>query len=206
MTPLVDPSVAGWLRETFSPDGLCEIEHEARHGGLGYGLVHYAIVRLMRPSRVLAIGSRTGFIPACLAQAVADSGTGRLDFVDANYNEAKDGKAAWDGQGWWTDHRFSHLDPVVDVTLTRTDAFFRKRPVGPTWGYVHIDGGHDYDTVRHDFVQAADRLIDGGVIALHDSHAKKMGVWQLVREVSGQWRPFEFPGKWGLTLLQRQTW
>lgn len=205
---LVSQDTVRWLRETFAGDAgaSADREHEAA-GGLGYGWIHYGMVRHMRPARVLAIGSRQGFIPACLALAVRDNGRGCVDFVDANYDaRVDDKKLAWDGMGWWTDHTFGPLDPFVDRHLMRTDEYFPRLPLGPRWRYAHIDGAHDYETARFDVGQAALRLEPGGIIALHDAlcRQKAFGVWRVCAELQQQgWSLTTFPGQFGLVLAQR---
>lgn len=206
---LDSPTVA-WLRETFAAGGAsADREHEAS-GSLGFGWLHYALVRILRPARALAIGSRQGFIPACIAVALQDSGSGHLDFVDANCNRKALPKSqrasAYDGIGWWTDHRFGPLDPVVTIHLQRTDKFFPGLPPEMRYGYVSIDGGHDYETVRYDFEQSAKRLERGGLIALHDIAYPKpeFGVGRLLRELHAEWEALRFPGLAGLAVLQRR--
>lgn len=192
----------GWLRETFDPGARCDVEHEAA-GSLGYGWLHYGLVRMARPARVLAIGSRTGFIPAVLALAVRDNGIGHVDFVDASYDTARDGLIAHDGIGWWDTHTFGPLDAVVTIHRMRTDAFFPQ--CRDRYGYVHIDGGHDDATVAHDLRESAARLEPGGFVALHDAASPQLGVRGVVAGMGKAWSVWDVPGTWGLAVAQRRV-
>ena len=203
------PEAVSWIRATFGQwadegsDSLhADREHEAQ-GSLGYGWVHYGHVRALRPDRVLAIGSRHGFIPSILAVAVQDNGIGSVDFVDANYSWS-DGDAAFDGRGWWTDHSFGPLDPWVSMHLMRTDQFFPALPPEVRYGYIHVDGGHDEATARYDIEQSIARLAPGGLLAVHDSHAVEFPVRQMVNDLQASGcQVHEYPGRWGLSILQR---
>lgn len=86
---LEDQNLVGQIKELFAPDGGAEREHNAALGSLGFGLIHYALVRNLKPDNALVIGSRTGYIPVIIALALLDNGRGRLDFVDANYDDAQ---------------------------------------------------------------------------------------------------------------------
>jgi predicted O-methyltransferase YrrM len=197
-------SAVEYLRDTFGR-GPHEHEHNCA-GSLGYGWVHYGLIRAMRPERVLAIGSRHGFIPACMAAALKDNRHGRMDFVDANYNVTTDGEQAAGGQGWWTTHSFGDLDGVTDMHLMRTDKFF------PTckhqYAYIHIDGGHTYDIAKYDFAESARRLAPDGVIAMHDAinqtHPTNEGPGRVIQDVACEWDIIRFPGTYGLVIMQRK--
>ena len=54
---------------------------------LGYGWIHYGLIRLIKPKRVLVVGSRYGFIPAVCALGCRDNKIGVVDFVDAGYDQ-----------------------------------------------------------------------------------------------------------------------
>ena len=72
-------------------------------GDIGYGWLHYSLIRIIKPKRVLCIGSRYGFIPAVCALACRDNGFGMVDFVDAGYamEDHPDPMEHWGGVGWW---------------------------------------------------------------------------------------------------------
>src|SRR6476620_2331697 len=89
---LEDQSVLAKLTETFAPDGAAEREHNARPDSAGFGSSHYGLITNLRPEKVLAIGSRHGYVPSILALALKANGSGTIDFVDANYSDAVHGK------------------------------------------------------------------------------------------------------------------
>src|SRR5258708_29618992 len=87
---LEDLNVIGALKAGYAFDDGAALWHNADNTCLGFGLLHYAFLRNLRPDFALAIGSRYGFIPACMALALKANGKGRLHFVGANYNDQID--------------------------------------------------------------------------------------------------------------------
>jgi GNAT superfamily N-acetyltransferase len=201
-----DAGVVRRLRERFAPEGTADREHAGR-GGLGFGLVHYSLVRLYAPERVLAIGSRHGFIPACIAAALQANGNGRLDFVDANLSDNSHGfDTAWGGVAHWNTGNFGSLSPYVSIHLMRSEEFFAVGDASRHYDYVHIDGAHNSNAVQHDFYAAAEHLTEDGLITLHDPlvQRKGFGVGKLLESLSPyQWRHTVLPPWPGLAIVQR---
>jgi predicted O-methyltransferase YrrM len=200
-----DQGVVQWLRATYDVSALCDKEHNA-HGGLGYGLLHYAWVRNLRPTRALAIGSRTGFIPACIAAAIRANGLGMLDFVDAALGP--NDKKNWGGVAWWKEHDYGDLGDVVSMNVQRTDEFFPSLPNNITYQYIHIDGAHDYDTAHYDLTESIARLSPGGIISLHDTaqpeSAGGYGVASAVAKFRDTWNVIELRECAGNVWMQRR--
>lgn len=169
---LEDQLLVSRIKELFAPDGGAEREHNAVSGTLGFGLVHYAIVRNLRPDHALVIGSRSGYIPVAVALALLDNGHGRLDFVDANYNDALHGfEVAFGGIGNWSEgsgEKFVALgvNAVIDIHIMRSEDFFAQ--CENAYGFVYIDGDHSYEGCRFDLEQSINHSTPDAMIALHD--------------------------------------
>ncbi len=212
---LEDLGVIEALKGAYAFDGGAEREHNAGDHSLGFGLVHYAIVRTQQPEFALAIGSRYGFIPACIALALKANGQGRLHFVDANYSDQTDRFAkAYGGTGYWTRPREElfaalQLHQWIDLFVERTDSFFPR--VGAQYGYIYIDGNHSYDGVKYDFAQAVEHLIPGGIIGIHDALVEELygagskdpGGFGIKDYLRGHFPHAMVLGRWpGLALVQ----
>src|SRR5579862_7181749 len=174
VTGLENQEVVDALKAAYAFDGGAEREHNSAKGSIGFGLLHYAFTRNLRPDYALAIGSRYGFIPACIALALKANGKGRLHFVDANYDDQTDQFAkAYGGTGHWSGGQAQQLFGAlqlyewIDLFIERTDTFFPRSTV--QYGYIYIDGNHSYQGVEYDFSQAVPRLAPGGTIAVHDA-------------------------------------
>ena len=133
---LEDQSVLAKLKEQFAPDGAAEREHNARAETAGFGSIHYALITNLRPQRVLAIGSRHGYVPSILALALKTNGFGTIDFVDANYSDTQHGEQiAYGGvENWHGDasKKFScfGLRDVMNVHIQRSSEFFSECDAG----------------------------------------------------------------------------
>lgn len=188
---LEDLDVLRTLKTAYAPDRGDEKWHNGGESHIGFGLVHYAFVRNLRPDHALVIGSRYGFVPACIALALKANGKGRLSFVDANYDDRKDGYAtAYGGVGHWSrplQEVFGVLDlhGWIDVYLERTESFFSR--IALRFDYIYIDGNHSYQGVKFDCEHALPRLNPGGILAFHDavvdaSYAGEFGVQGYLKE------------------------
>lgn len=184
---------------------------------LGYGWLHYAFIRVLKPKRVLCIGSKYGFVPAVCALACKHNQRGVVDFVDASYDEfdpKHDGKH-WGGVGFWRtlagQRQFEkwHLNQYLKMYIARTDAFFPKQQT-KRWGYIHIDGDHSYKGVRYDFKQSWKLLDESGIIAIHDIATPdtmgnvEYGTRKLWKElVKSHQHTFRMPGICGVGFVQK---
>lgn len=181
---------------------------------LGFGLIHYALVRNLRPKRILCVGSRKGFIPAILALACKDNGKGCVDFVDAGYDQDKPDKH-WSGVGFWkhtdsTKH-FGKLGVSEYITthVITTEEFTKKHPI-ERFQYIYIDGDHSYEGVRLDYDLFWPKLDKGGFMIFHDVVARgyldkgKFGVWRFWEELPMHSKIiFPFSKESGLGILQK---
>ncbi len=193
-----------------------EYGHEANyeHGDLGYGWIHYGLIRQQKPKRILCVGSRHGYIPAVLAQACKDNGFGKVDFVDAGFDQDESG--GWTGVGYW---RTSHgrlafakygLDQYLSLFVMLNTDFAKKYPKN-TYDYIYIDGDHSLKGVILDFKLFWPRLIKGGYMSFHDISVKEIkpegvyGVWKFWERLSSKFGSIEVPfvGS-GLGLVQKK--
>lgn len=183
-------------------------------GNLGFGWVHYAMIRLLRPKRVLCIGSRYGYIPAICALACKDNQQGVVDFVDAGFDESDPNEPDnWGGVGTWKKINPSKyfgkfgLSKYIQLHVTTTKKFARTYPRGH-WGYIYIDGDHSYKGAKYDFNTFWPRLLPGGMMAFHDVNVKRInnlifGVYILWKEIQKKYpnSTLELSGKIGVGIL-----
>lgn len=144
-------------------------------GGLGYGWIHYALIRIIKPKKVLCVGSKWGFIPAICALACKDNGKGIVEFVDAGF-DMKDYNGPgehWGGMGWWKKCEPKKyfgkyaLERHIKLYVMRSSEFAQKNGKFK-YGYVHIDGDHSYRGIKYDFETFWPKVTSGGFLAIHD--------------------------------------
>lgn len=192
-------------------------------GNLGYGWVHYSLIRNLKPKRVLVIGSRYGFIPAVCALACRDNGKGIVDFVDAGYDKdnPRDNKLIgggrdvhWGGSGFWVKNnpkkhfaKFG-LSDYLKIYIMTSQGFKKSFPK-KRWGYIYLDGDHSYRGVKADFERFWPSVTKGGILSLHDIYTKHLGdldygVFKYWEELKKKYtNTMEFTGQCGLGLLQK---
>lgn len=183
-------------------------------GNLGFGYIHYALIRNTKPNKILCIGSRKGYIPAICALACRDNNKGHVDFVDAGYDS--DNKNHWSGIGWWKkinpDKHFSflNLNTVISTYVMTTKEYIQKYP-NRTYDYIYIDGDHSYEGVKLDYHLFWPKLTKYGFMVFHDVYVKYtknlgyFGVWRLWKELKNKNKiVFPFPKDSGLGIIQKR--
>jgi hypothetical protein len=70
---------------------------------------------------------------------------------------------------------------------------------------LHIDGGHQYEEVKHDFESWLPKLSKRAIVLLHDVAVKEadFGVWRLWQEIARKGNSFVFQFGHGLGLWKR---
>lgn len=139
---------------------------------LGFGLLHYAFIRNIRPENILVIGSQRGYVPAICGLACKDEGYGSVDFVDAGYST--DEPHAWGGLGIWKTAKSDYWKPIncekiITLYNVRLDEFKTKK----IYDYIYIDGDHSYEGVKKDFEICKKILKLGGYMTFHDVSVEK---------------------------------
>lgn len=182
------------IRDLMTHFQADEYGHEANtsQSDLGYGWLHYGYIRLLKPKRVLCVGSRYGFIPAVLAQACKDNGFGQVDFIDPGYGEGDEDH--WTGVGLWKTEQgrkiFEKFGLGKHVTLfAMTTATFAKKYKRAKYDYIYIDGDHSFEGVYFDYKTFFPKLQTGGIMSFHDISVKgtlpegTYGVWKMWQKV-----------------------
>ena len=192
-------------------DNWHEVDYKT--GNLGYGFFHYSLIKIIKPRRILVIGSKYGFIPAIMALACKENNRGKVDFVDAGLD--KNEPQAWGGVGFWkkVDYKkhFSILNLQKNIKFyLMTSKEFSKKYIDRKWEYIYIDGDHSYEGVKQDFDLFWPQLNKGGIMGFHDICIDKLdgsiyGVKRLWQELKKQkkYNMIEFSGDCGLGIIQK---
>lgn len=177
---------------------------------LGFGLLHYSLIRIIKPKRILCIGSGRGFVPAILSIACRDNGQGIVDFVDAGFSQENEvGK--WLGSGFWKNidskKYFSFLNADKHLkAYIETTAKFAKRIGNKRYQYVYIDAEHTFEGVKNDFNLVFKYLTKSGLIVFHDScmdkKNKNYGVNRFIKKMDFR-NKIELAIDAGLVIIQK---
>ena len=201
---LVKLPMANFLINWFG--GNIGQETDANSGFLGFGLLHYTLINLLKPDRILCIGSQKGYIPAVCAMACRDNGKGIVDFVDAGKNEHESN--SWGGIGFWKKtspkKHFSLADIEMYINTYVMDSEQFAEASKKTYGYIYIDGDHSFKGVSRDYSMFWPKLEKGGIMCFHDitlkgkANSGEYGVWKL-------WKQLETKHNHKISIILRQN-
>jgi predicted O-methyltransferase YrrM len=205
---LLNPVVVRQLLERLVPLGhhACSVDQAIAAGDLGMGLMYYAFARLLRPTRVLVVGSLRGFSVVCLALGLEDNDHGTLDFVDAGRVDE-----FWRHSSAVRDHFAAfHVQDRIRVHVTTTaDYVERTRGAAPDLDLLFIDGDHSESGTRFDHQQLGRLVRPNGYILFHDSYAAgaRFSEWQVAEYLGSLDEELHeilnFDQALGLTILRR---
>jgi predicted O-methyltransferase YrrM len=91
---------------------------------------------------------------------------------------------------------------VLNADSTRRETVARVRELASQVDFLFIDGGHEYATVRADYINYGPLVRPGGLVALHDIQGipDVARFWNEIRG-SGASEEIRHPGGWGIGLL-----
>lgn len=158
-----------WITCLFEHKELLEMGHLQRADdlNLGLGWLYYSMVRVVRPSKVVVIGSYRGFTPLVFGKALADNVEGGTvcfidpSFVDSFWRNPQEVQQYFAGLGVTNIQHF----------LMTTQQFVESegyRSLGEV-GVVFIDGYHSEEQARFDYEAFEDLVPSDGMILFHDS-------------------------------------
>lgn len=128
----------------------------------------YDLARSVRSGCIVEIGSYRGRSTVMLAKGAQEAGT-HVYAIDPHF-EAVDGIATY-GKADRTAFLRNILEAGVSEVVRKIDLPSSvavagwQEPIALLW----IDGGHDYANAKHDFEHWSPFVMEGGVIAYHDS-------------------------------------
>ncbi len=160
----------------------------------------FALVRELRPRRVLEIGTANGGTLFLLCRsAAADAHVYSIDLP-----------GGWFGGGYpaWKTFLYSKFAmPNQRIELIRADShrqdtfeYVKQRLAGDPLDCLFLDGDHTYQGIRDDFLRYHELVRAGGIIALHDIVPNRFDpdcqVSRLWAEIKNRFRAHEIVENW----------
>lgn len=158
-----------WIARLFTNPEMLRMGHcqRAEDRNLGMGWIYYALARLIRPARVVVIGSYRGFTPLVFGKAVADNGgDGRVWFIDPSLADD-----FWSDPGSVAAHFAAYGVTNVRHFRMTTQEFAASEhygALGPV-DLLHVDGWHTEEQAEFDYNTFAPKLGAAAVTLFHDS-------------------------------------
>jgi len=180
------------------PDRLAAISAWWGHVPFAHWLMAAA-----QPRLVVELGTHTGVSYAAFCRAVAERGLPtRCVAVDTWEGDPHAGhydNAVFEELRTWHDTYYSSFSRLLRTRFDAARPLFAPGSID----LLHIDGLHDYASVRHDFETWLPTLTDRGVVLFHDTEVREggFGVWRLWDELRQRWPSFSFQHGYGLGVL-----
>lgn len=192
MHPVHQSPSAYFLPEYSSPIGNW-------HGHMPFA---YDLVHSLRPCLIVELGTHYGDSYFTFCQAVKDAGLPTRCFaVDHWYGDDCCGRYGAEVYQYVSHYNksfesFSQLSrmPFNDALKTFDDGSI---------SILHIDGNHEYDSVKGDFYAWLPKVSTGGFILMHDIVIKRenFGVSKFWKEIRSEFPSFAFHHSCGLGVL-----
>jgi predicted O-methyltransferase YrrM len=207
-----------WLGKLLDFRDLTRMGHLQRVEdlNLGLGWIYYALARVIRPKKVVVIGSYRGFVPLVLGKALADNlDGGQVIFIDPSFVDD-----FWRNAEAVRAH-FARFEVTnVQHFLMTTQQFAQSetyRSLGRV-GIVFVDGYHSEEQARFDYETFEGLLDDDAVVLFHDTarsrfsrfygaqrayqHSVQAFIDQLKQDATLQ--VFDLPFDQGVTLVRKR--
>ena len=161
------------------------------------------LVSQTAPRLLVELGTHHGVSYAAFCEAVRRGGLPTRCFAVDTWEGDK--HAGFYDESVFAGFRSFH-DPLYRdfSTLLRLDfSAAADRFADGSIDLLHIDGAHDYDSVRRDFTTWLPKLSARAVVLFHDTNvrAEDFGVWRLFAELRERYPAFEFLHASGLGVL-----
>ena len=161
------------------------------------------LVSQTAPRLLVELGTHHGVSYAAFCEAVRRGGLPTRCFAVDTWEGDK--HAGFYDESVFAGFRSFH-DPLYRAfsTLLRLDfAAAAGRFADGSIDLLHIDGAHDYDSVRRDFEAWLPKLSNRAVVLFHDTNVREadFGVWRLFAELREHYPGFEFVHASGLGVL-----
>ncbi|MFZ0693776.1 MAG: class I SAM-dependent methyltransferase [Alphaproteobacteria bacterium] len=152
-----------FIRRLFADPEMLRMGHLQRQEdlNLGLGWLYYALGRIVRPKRVVVIGSLRGFAPSIIAKALLDNVEGGdVLFIDPSYiNEFWADPAEVDAHFRQLGTSNVRHYRYTTQEFTATPAYAELSDVG----LLMIDGLHTAEQARLDYLAFLDKLTENAV-------------------------------------------
>jgi predicted O-methyltransferase YrrM len=158
-----------WISQLYKNPDLLRMGHcqSPVDLNLGMGWLYYGFTRLIRPQKVVIIGSWRGFTPLIFSKALADNAeNGVVYFIDPSLADD-----FWKDAGKVSEYFKSYGADNIRHYLMTTQEFVDSDTYKSldNIGILFIDGLHTKEQAKFDYETFVDKLSHNAIIMFHDS-------------------------------------
>jgi len=163
----------------------------------------FFLVRSLKPSTLVELGTHTGNSYNAFCQAVKKEGLDTAcHAVDTWGGDPQAGyydESVYAELSTYQKRRYGGFSKLYRMTFDEAVRHFPVKSID----LLHIDGYHTYEAVKHDFETWLPRMSSRGVIVFHDTMVREgnFGVWKLWQALSQEYRSHNFPHGHGLGVI-----
>ena len=164
----------------------------------------YLLVDLLRPRRLVELGTDSGnsYLAFCQAISHLDAATEAtaVDSWEGDPHARFYGEAVYAALSAYHNPRYGKFSRLMRGFFDDAVKTFEDDSID----LLHIDGLHTYEAVKHDFQTWLPKLSERAVVIFHDSHVRErgFGVWKFIDELRSTYRCFDFKHSNGLAVVE----
>lgn len=158
-----------WIERLLAHPELVRMGHHQRaeDANLGLGWVYYGLVRALRPTHAVVIGSWRGFVPLVIGRAMTDNAEGgEVTFIDPSLVDDfwRDPERVSRWFAGFDVHNVTH-HCLTTQAFVASEHFAALDPVG----LLFVDGYHSHAQAAFDHAAFEPLLSPDGVVLFHDT-------------------------------------
>lgn len=199
----VDGAERGISTSLFRFSMLWTPEREAPSAWVEHVPFAFWLVDVLRPQRIVELGTHTGVSYSAMCQAVKTLGLATscfaIDTWKGDEHAGLYGEDVYSEFAAFHDRRYSAFSRMIRSTFDEALHHFEDGSID----LLHIDGLHTYEAVRHDYEAWLPKLAANAVVLLHDINVRErdFGVFRLWNEITAGRLHFDFLHGHGLGVL-----
>jgi glycosyltransferase involved in cell wall biosynthesis len=161
------------------------------------------LVDVLRPKRIVELGTHFGVSYSAMCQAVNQLGLAASCFaIDTWKGDEQAGfydESVFGEFSEFHERRYGGFSRLVRSTFDEALGHFGNETID----LLHIDGQHTYEAVRHDYESWRPKLSTNSVVLFHDTNVREgdFGVFRFWRELTQDHLHFNFLHGYGLGVL-----
>jgi hypothetical protein len=173
------------------------------YGWVGHIPFAYLAIDLLRPGRVVELGTHSGNSYLAMCQAVQKLGLSTqcfaVDTWEGDSHASHYGEQIYQSLRARHDPRYADFSRLIRGRFDDALQYFQDASVD----LLHIDGLHTYEAVKHDFETWLPKLSNKAVVLMHDTATEDrgFGVHRFFDELSSRYSCFNFLHSHGLGVV-----